>query len=250
MTYEERRLSCSKHKHSWALDSCINLNILQTPFIWKSYVQLWNRPFKQPCYQTEHLQVVPTKNIFSSNFSFSSLAEWQSQTFPFCPLDSPECLTVPGLSVSKEHLSLTFMRNLFSMFKLLQGWEGRGKKFYISLLGIILQSIRLVQNLCVNPFASSIFLTFHLQWVDRSCLFFLLCLCHHPDFLSPLSSEFTKTYLKETVQLGPVPTHNSNTVVSMCLYRSRSAGDSALKDGGQAQRAAHISGAEKLHNLI
>lgn len=89
MTYEERRLSCSKHKHSWALDSCINLNILQTPFIWKSYVQLWNRPFKQPCYQTEHLQVVPTKNIFSSNFSSSSLAEWQSQTFPFCPFGLP-----------------------------------------------------------------------------------------------------------------------------------------------------------------
>lgn len=54
-------------------------------------MQLWNRSFKQPCYQTEHLQVVPTKNIFSSNFSSSSLAEqssyagWQSQTFPFCP---------------------------------------------------------------------------------------------------------------------------------------------------------------------
>lgn len=81
-------------------------------------MQLWNRSFKQPCYQTEHLRLVPTKNIFSSNFSSFSLSEQssstvgQGRTFPIChsglswvtPPDLSICLSVYLQGTLKTHI--------------------------------------------------------------------------------------------------------------------------------------------------
>ena len=119
-------------------------------------MQLWNRSFKQPCYQTEHLRLVPTKNIFSSNFSSFSLSEQssstvgQGRTFPIFH-SGLSWVTPPDLSISKEPCKLTFMRNPPFMLRTeirVSGLRGRRTSIFPFLV-ISFQSISLDQSLWI-----------------------------------------------------------------------------------------------------
>lgn len=90
------------------------------------------------------------------------------QTFPFCPFGL-SWVTLPDMSLSKEHFRLIFLRNLFSILKMKSGWQGQGEE----LLYFSLQHKPSIHQLGSNsliPFLSSSALTSHIQAVDRSCL--------------------------------------------------------------------------------